>query len=396
MAEPQSLEQAPSYFGPRLSLLFSFQFLYIGLFLPFFPVWLKSKGLDPTQISLVLATALITRVFTSGQITSFADRQADRATIVSGCYVLSALSIFLFVPTQSFLSVFIVAMIFNFFFNPILPILDAITLSGVRRFSADYGKIRIWGSFVFILANIVGGVLLSGYEADFLLYTMIAAAVLGAAFSFCLPRIGRRKAGVAPSSLFSAAKLWREPKFLAVLMAAGLVHASHALIYGFGSIHWQSAGYSGLIIGVFWAIGVVAEMFVFQFSKSLFARFTPVSLILIGAIGALARWTVFPFVDSEFLFLTIQILHGLSFGVVHIATMHYIMEAVPEENLGKAQGVFFVLSGATMGIFVLSAGPIYSSLGVDGFYVMAGLALLAIIFLAISTRFNPTIVEKAG
>ena len=38
-------------------------FVMGGIQLPFFPVWLKAKGLDPQMIGLVLAAPMVARVF---------------------------------------------------------------------------------------------------------------------------------------------------------------------------------------------------------------------------------------------------------------------------------------------------------------------------------------------
>ncbi|MGB7287216.1 MAG: MFS transporter, partial [Salaquimonas sp.] len=292
----------------------------------------------------------------------------------------------------SFWTILAVTLLYNLFFNPTLPLLDAITLSGVRRFDADYGKVRIWGSIVFILANMGGGVILLGYDREVILYALIAAMFLGAVSALALPRIGRKTAYVKSLETEVYRKsLMTNKRFLIVLGAAGLAQASHAFLYGFGSIYWQAIGMSGTMIGLFWAIGVVAEIILFQFSKPLLKRVSSTSLIALGCIGGIIRWALFPWVEGEILFLLLQILHGLSFGAAHIGLMHYIMESVPEDNIGAAQGVGYVLGGVVMGIAIFTSGPLYDSVGVYGFWAMAGLCLLglALLFFGRNTEEYP-------
>lgn len=389
MNSPQAFETPPPWFGARMALGFCANFIFVGLYLPYFPVWLKAQSLSPVEISAVLSMSLVIRVLASGQVMAYADRFRDRSVLLSRLYVASALSVLLYLVTGSFWPILLVTLLYNFFFNPVLPLLDAVTLAGVRRFDADYGRIRIWGSLIFVLANLGGGWLLASGEPQLLLYAIISAMVLGAAISFVIPRIGRRQpASGDASDPVTRRKLLANRPFLLVLAATGLGQASHAFLYGFGSIHWQTLGFSGGLIGLLWAIGVFAEIVLFQYSRAVFRHLSPVAVIAIGCVGGAVRWALFPYIGSETAFLVLQILHGLSFGAVHIGLMHYIMEAVPEENLGAAQGVGFVLGGVAMGIGVFFSGPLYAAAGAKGFLVMAVVCIAALALLA-AARLSP-------
>ena len=49
-------------FAPRLAALYAGLFVMGGIQLPFFPVWLKAKGLDPQMVGLVLAAPIVARM----------------------------------------------------------------------------------------------------------------------------------------------------------------------------------------------------------------------------------------------------------------------------------------------------------------------------------------------
>lgn len=377
--QAQVFEPMPPGFNFRMALGFCAQFLFVGLYLPYFPLWLEARNLTPSQIGAVLAMPLVIRVLASGQVMIFADRQNDRSTVLSWLYAGAAIAISFYWLTESFWPILAITLLYNLFFNPVLPLLDAITLAGVRRFGADYGQIRVWGSLVFILANLGGGALLAGYSADSILLCLIAAIWLGAVVSLFLPRIGRvRPPKDKAHERVTRRKLLANRTFLAVMAASGIAQASHALLYGFGSIHWQALGFGGLIIGLYWATGVIAEILLFQYATPLLKRRGAVGVIALGCLGGVIRWLLFPFAEGETAFLLLQVLHGLSFGAVHIGTMHFIMEAVPEENIGAAQGAGYVLGGVAMGIAVFAAGPIYGTFGAQGFWLMAVMCVVAL------------------
>ncbi len=370
-----------------MALGYSAQFLFIGLYLPYFPLWLESRELSPLQISTVLSMTLVIRVLASGQVMVYADSQKDRSIVLTRLYFAAAIAASLYLWTQSFWPILLVTLIYNLFYNPVLPLIDAITLAGVRRFGADYGRIRVWGSLVFILANLGGGAVLAGFSADAILLCLIVALWLGAIISLAVPRIGRVKPPEDKTiEKVTRRKLLTNRTFLLVLSASGLAQASHALLYGFGSIHWQALGYGGMAIGLFWAIGVAGEIALFQYATGLLRRRGSLLVIGIGCAGGVLRWMLFPALESEWAFALLQVLHGLSFGAVHIGTMHFIMEAVPEENIGAAQGAGYVLGGITMGVAVFASGPIYGTMGADGFWYMAAMCAVALILLLFTPK----------
>src|ERR1044072_6058199 len=61
-------------FSVRLAALSSALFVVLGIYLPFFPLWLKAKGLDPTQIRIVLALPMLIRIVAIPTATRLADR----------------------------------------------------------------------------------------------------------------------------------------------------------------------------------------------------------------------------------------------------------------------------------------------------------------------------------
>ena len=48
--------------GLRLSALYGACFAGIGVYMPFFPMWLESRGLDASAIGVILALPILTRV----------------------------------------------------------------------------------------------------------------------------------------------------------------------------------------------------------------------------------------------------------------------------------------------------------------------------------------------
>src|SRR5262249_60125326 len=104
---------------------------------------------------------------------------------------------------------------------------------------------------------------------------------------------------------------------LAVSAAASLVQSSHAVYYGFSTIDWQAVGFGGQTIGGLWALGVIAEIAMFAMSARLPPALTPSALLLIGAAGALLRWSAMAIGPPPAALPALQGLPGPSLAAPH-------------------------------------------------------------------------------
>lgn len=374
-----------AYYTLRLSLFFGAVFLIVGSYLPFFPVWLDAKKLGDQEIGIILAVPLIVRVFFTPVLSFIADRIGDhrRILIVLAWGTLVSLMGLFF--TSGFWSILVVSVCVAVFWTTIMPLSEAVALVGMREAGVDYGRARIWGSLTFIGASAGGGFLLGIFGAAFALWLLIFASVCVIFASYMLPQPqgrGRLKAAtVGPQIKFAdAASLVRNRIFLLFLATTSLVQASHAVFYGFGTLHWQGIGLSSGIIGILWATGVVAEIVLFYFSARLFSHVGAGRLLFLASIAGIIRWTITAFDPPIAILFFCQVLHAFTFGAAHLASVDFVSKSVPHEQTGTAMGLYAaVTAGIAMGTATIGAGALYKTFEGDAFFAMALLSLLGFI-----------------
>ncbi len=110
-----TVETAPPFFSGRLAAAYILQFLFIGLYTPFFPVWLEYQALTPIEISTVLAFPLLVRVLATVPMMWVADYHPDRAKLFSMLYTLAMLAMMGFLAAGGFWEILIISFIFHFF-----------------------------------------------------------------------------------------------------------------------------------------------------------------------------------------------------------------------------------------------------------------------------------------
>jgi len=359
-------------FAPRLAALYVALFIFSGVQLPFFPVWLKAKGIDPSLIGLVVAVPSLVRVFGI----PFAAREADRRDAVrQAIMICAAASVGAFVlvgMSAGALAIFLTYALASVFYAPVMPLTESYALKGLSARGRAYGPVRLWGSVSFIAASFITGLAIEAMPAQHLIWIMVAGSVLVALAALALLPIAvqPRQSPVSPPA---RTNLLRDRGFLAVLAAASLIQASHAVYYGFSALQWRGEGLDGGSIGALWAIGVVAEIVLFAFQGRL--SISPAGLLMVGALGALLRWGAMMVNPPAALLPFLQILHALSFGATHLGALTYVARHAGEGRAATAQGHLAIALSAVMAIASAVSGPLYAHYGVASYAAMALMAV---------------------
>jgi MFS transporter, PPP family, 3-phenylpropionic acid transporter len=379
---PESTIPIPSHDGPRrfaarLALFYGTLFGLVGTHLPFFPVWLKAVGIDPSWIGIITAVPAVTRFTVLPLVTGLAERrQSLRGAIIVTAFA-TALGFSVVGTQHQPLAVFLAFAVTACMWTPMVPLTDAYALKGVARYGLSYGPLRLWGSAAFVAGALACGLLVDVIAARQLIWVIASMAGLGAAVSLGLAPLDDRKTAAAAHHGVGA--LLREPGFLAIIMAAALIQGSHAAYYIFASIAWQAAGLGGLTIAGLWSLGVFAEIVVFASSP----RFTlpPVALVIIAALSAVARWLITAQDPPIAILAVVQLAHGLSFGLTQVGTMGLLVRMVPGRVMATGQGYLAACSGIVGGSASIVSGMVYARYGQGVYYVMAAMALLGAILM---------------
>lgn len=357
-------------FATRLALVYAGFFLAAGWQVPFLPLWLSARGLDPAAIGLVLATYQGIRVFATPAGTRLADRYGslNGAIVTAACATICALVLLGMV--SGFWPILAAMLVFGSVSGPLLPLVDAYALQGLRLRARSYGPVRLWGSVAYIVANLSGGILLGVLQKPQLIWLIVAGNATIAVAAMLLLRVPR---AARPMRTISHGHL-RRPAFVAIAAAGSLTQASHAVYYGFATLDWTAKGYDGMTIGVLWALGVVAEIVLFALSARLPPALDPAALIIVGAAGAILRWGATAFDPPFWLLAPLQLLHALSFGATHLGTMLYLSRSAPESGRAAAQGDIATANTLAMAAAAALAGLLYGMNGSLAYVTMAVLA----------------------
>lgn len=358
----------------RLSFYYAALFTAVGAHMPFWPLWLKDKGLGPTDIGLIMAATYLTKIMVSPSVGHLVDRHGDRRKpmlILAG----AATAIWLLFPlTDGFWPILAVTVLGVGLWSGIFPLGESLSMMESQRQRLDYGRLRLWGSLSFIATAIATGALMTSQPPPVLVWVVAAALALTTLSCWSLPAstaISTRSDRRTP--------IWpllKHPAFLAFLAVASLGSASHTVYYAFATIHWQAAGIDGDTIGLLWAEGVVAEVLLFAFSGWVVGKLGPGKLLVIATAAGILRWLALGSVTAVPALAIAQLLHAATFGCAHLGAMHFITRAVPHSLSARAQGMLSAVAmGAAPGLMSPLAGRLYDGMGGGAFLVMSALSV---------------------
>jgi len=352
-------------------------FLYfgvMGIFLPYFNLYCYHIGFSGFQIGTLSALRSVTLVLFSMILGALADHFHIRKTIYILCNFISMGIWSLYLLTTDFYPMLFITLIYGIFYSPIISFLEAFTMDILGKEKRTYGKVRVWGSLSFIATVILLGRIIDLYSIKIIIILILTGSFIQAFFAIGVPDIKVNK----KASFLSGAKSFLNKRVILFLTSAFLMLVSHGTYYGFFSIHLEQLGFGKTFIGITWALASVSEIIVMINSEKIFKRFSIDNILFFSFMVAALRWFILFFAHSPVIIIISQLLHAVTYGTFHIASILYIDMLSPDEAKTMGQAINNAVTygvGMMVGFFV--SGYLYESIGSFSMFMMSSIIALA-------------------
>jgi PPP family 3-phenylpropionic acid transporter len=363
----------PAVAGPlvRLAAWYFFYFAFVGAFAPYFTLYLQDIGHSAWEIGVLMSVPQVMRLLAPNLWGWLADHLGHRTPIVRAAAWCSVIGFSGFFITRAYFPMLAAMALVWFFWSASLPLVEAMTLDQLRQQPDRYGRVRVWGSVGFIVSVLGIGALLDHLPISALLW---ACSAILLCVLICAQLLPNEKVGAGGTAVALGARL-RQPEALALLAACFFMSVAHGPLYVFFSIHLVDHGYDTSSVGMFWALGVIAEIGVFLLMPRMMRKVSLRTILLASFALAVLRFLLIGWAaDFLLLLLIAQVLHGATFGAYHAASMAVLTRWFEPKQQARIQGLYGSISfGAGGMIGGLLSGEIWDRLGAGATYTVASM-----------------------
>ncbi len=328
----------------RLSAFYAIYFALVGIWMSFWPLYLKELGFGAAAIGAIIAIQHATKIVAPSLWGWLADRSGRRVPVIRAG-ACGALLIFLLVFwRRDPLALTLIMVGYTFFWNAVLAQFEVLTLGHLGSRHQRYSLIRVWGSIGFI-AVVAGFGFLFDVISLHWLPALMAALLLGmllVSLSVAEAPAASAEAGARREPLLQVLK---RPVVIAFFAVCLLLQLAHGPYYTFFSIYLEQHGYSRTETGLLWSVGVVAEVLIFLVMHRLLQRFGVRAILLTSLALAVLRWLLIGwFVDNLPLLLFAQLLHVATFASYHACAVDTVRRLFVGGNEGQGMALYSGLS----------------------------------------------------
>lgn len=365
----------------RLSGFYLFYFAVLGTLVPYWALYLHSLGYTAVDIGHLMALLMISRIVAPNIWAWIADHRESRMRMVRLTTLLTIVTFAGVFFGTSFWWLGLVMLVFSFFWNASLPLLEVTTMRHLGGSAGAYGRVRLWGSIGFIVSVAALGPVIDAYGPWWVLPSLLVLMSGIWVFSMVLPESDVRGPAEHPSPFL---KTIMRPEVALFLLACFLMQASHGPYYTFYSIYLVDHGYSKTLIGLLWAFAVLCEIGVFLLMQKLMTHI-PLRRILMASFAfATVRWLLIgQFPDSLTMLVLAQTLHAATFGTFHAAGMQVVYRFFTGHHQFRGQAIYSSVSfGGGGAVGSLYSGYMWASVGPTLTFAVAALLSLGAFLIA--------------
>ncbi|MHC1765536.1 MAG: MFS transporter [Verrucomicrobiia bacterium] len=333
------------------------QFAAGGAVVPFVTLYLRDRGLDLGQISLIFVASSATLLVFPLLWGMLADRVIPLNRLFAflnagACVALLALAL-----GRTYPALLLAYTCYFACFNPTLYLMNALGFHHLSDPREQFGRLRAWGSLGWIIPFLPIALWLrlsGGRDLEFVLYVGMGCSLVMVALTFWLPHTppgarasaANQKAGSAYGPAIR--RLLRDPDYLVVLVSMFLIAGSFSLLTYYSPALLEDSGIARVWIGPVQAIAVVSEIVLFQWQPHLLKRWNYAAVIIAGCVALSLRHLVFGMAESAWVLCASYVLAGVVIVFYHQGVSILVNTIAAKEIRATAQ-TLLLLVGQGMG-----------------------------------------------
>ena len=320
------------------------------------------------QIGTILALPPLIGLFTLPLFGAVYDNVKKPKKLIFALIMIATGIVFFIPQAQSFVFSALLITTFQFFNRPVGSMLDSYTIQATKEENLDYGSVRTFGSWGYVLASFFLGFLVEFTSLKVIFYSVGIFLILS---MLNLKGFKNYQRKVDKHSFLKDLKdLSKNKEFIILIISYSLIFGISNVSNGYDSVRLAELGYGSIYIGVLIFSQVFFELLLMKHSEKIINKFGYIKPFLVGGLAISLKWAVYYFTTNLWVFILFASLHGFMIALFLPTAIKYINKIVPENVLATA---LMLLSSAllmTLSIFLYLTGFIYDGLGMEFAYML--------------------------
>ncbi len=348
-------------------------FIGLGAYNTFLPVYLENTlGFSSSQVGIVISIPSILGIIFVPIWGLLSDILKKQKTVLWINVLISLLLSVVYVITDSFISVLIVATFFEMFRNSVLPLTDSITTSYCEENNKNYGSIRVIGSLFFAVSSFFCGQLIKATNQDVMFFYVFIVSMIGCLIVIptldTTSKLPQREKLNLKSDL---PKLFKNKAYILILISGICIASLTEAIMAYQGIHLMSLGAGSDMVGLLTVFMIIPELYFMVKCKSLLDKFGIVKILSFASLALLVRWSVYLFSSSPLMFMLGTSMHGVAISIIIICAFDFIGKVVDKNLYTTSMTVYTFTIGTFCSILKLLYGGIIDALGIKAVFILS-------------------------
>lgn len=351
----------------------------LGVYGPYVNLYFDALEFDSEAIGQLVSVSTIAALLGQFMWATISDRAKRKKLVLIGLVGLSIGSILLFYVNQSFGFVMLVFIVFSVVFNPIVPLLDNMTLAGLKHTNVDYGRVRVGGTIGYSIAVVLSGWWLR--DRYHLIFILLAAGL-----ALCSLAIWQFKEVEEEDEATTESAPLHEVmnKNLLILIGLYFLFSMSMVFYNtFYPIFYTEIGGDSSTVGLIMFFCAISEIPIFLLVGRIQTKIGIKRLLFLATVLTAVRWMLSAYLVDLAAVLAVCLLHGIGFATFHHSVVTYVNRSLPVKLRARGQMIVNLVGGVLPRvIFGYVGGVLNDRIGTQTVLMGLGVALLvaAVVF----------------
>ncbi len=367
------MRQSPSPIA-AVSLAYFTYYAAIGCFFPFIGVHFRRLGLDGAQIGILMTAPAIGVAVFAPLWGMLADRFDKHRLVLRVSLVPAAVAAAALTRADNFMDLLPLSVAWAFFVAPSSSIIDSYAVAISEQFVVAFGRLRLWGTLGFIVGVAVLGWWMGDAVDSRFLLVYSACLLCTAAATLAFPAIHRQTRRM---TLRDVGDALHRPALVALLAAYFVLSIALSTVNQYFGIYMTELGASARLLSTSSVLLAVAELPILFGSARIVERLGSRRMLMAAMLVYSLRFVVYSLLRSPEWVLPVQLLNGLSFGMMVLAVTRLAHEFSGPHLAATAQGLLASsqATGSIIGLF--ATGALLDGYGI--FAIFRGMALVSLL-----------------